>query len=110
MAKFDEETLPKFFNVREADIRAQASELIPGRVEKIYKAKALVSEIKQEKPALTVKDLKINGKDLIAMGMQPGPEMGRVLNVLLDAVLGDPSLNERDTLLEKAFAMIPFSP
>lgn len=110
MAKFDEETLPKFFNVREADVRAQASELIPGRVEKIYKAKALVSEIKQEKPALTVKDLKINGKDLIAMGMQPGPEMGRVLAVLLDAVLGDPSLNERDILLEKAFAMIPFSP
>ena len=110
MAKFDEETLPKFFDVREADVRAQASELIPARVEKIYKAKTLAAEIRQEKPALTVKDLKINGKDLIAMGMQPGPEMGRILDVLLDAVLGDPSLNERDILLERAFAMIPFAP
>jgi hypothetical protein len=32
--------------------------------------------------------------------MKSGPEMGRVLNALLDRVIEDPSLNEKNTLLE----------
>jgi hypothetical protein len=34
--------------------------------------------------------------------MQPGPAIGRVLNALLEAVLAEPSLNERGQLLKRA--------
>ncbi|MBP1756229.1 MAG: cca, partial [Firmicutes bacterium] len=46
--------------------------------------------------------LKVNGRDLIDIGMKPGKEMGVILYDLLTEVLERPSLNERDTLLSMA--------
>ena len=44
----------------------------------------------------------MTGKDLIKeTGMEPGPEMGAMLRRLLDMVVEEPSLNERETLLGK---------
>lgn len=43
--------------------------------------------------------LAVGGSDLIAAGIAPGPACGAVLERLLDAVLRDPSRNERETLL-----------
>ncbi len=43
------------------------------------------------------------GDDLIAeLGLEPGPRIGRLLAVLVDAVLEDPALNDRETLLALA--------
>jgi tRNA nucleotidyltransferase (CCA-adding enzyme) len=47
-------------------------------------------------------DLAIDGTDLIGLGYREGPELGRVLAGLLAAVVDDPGLNTRDTLLERA--------
>jgi tRNA nucleotidyltransferase (CCA-adding enzyme) len=47
-------------------------------------------------------DLAVDGNDLIAAGFRPGPELGRVLNELLDAVVDEPELNTRDELLARA--------
>lgn len=44
----------------------------------------------------TLRDLKINGKDLHALGVPGGPEMGRLLNAVLDEVVVDPT-NEKLT-------------
>lgn len=46
--------------------------------------------------------LKVDGRDLINIGYKPGKELGRTLNILLDLVLKNPSLNKKLTLLEKA--------
>ena len=53
-------------------------------------------------PPLVVGDLAIDGRDLIALGLKPGPVFRDVLQQLLDWVLGDPSRNERDGLLLRA--------
>jgi tRNA nucleotidyltransferase (CCA-adding enzyme) len=47
-------------------------------------------------------DLAIDGEDLVAAGIPMGPRVGELLRALLDAVLGDPSLNERAALLSLA--------
>ena len=47
-------------------------------------------------------DLAINGDDLIAAGLEPGPDLGRVLRELLHDVVEDPALNTRAELLERA--------
>jgi tRNA nucleotidyltransferase (CCA-adding enzyme) len=53
--------------------------------------------------ALTLSSLKINGRDLMRrLALPPGPQVGLVLNYLLEAVLDDPSLNETTTLLTLA--------
>ncbi len=44
-------------------------------------------------------DLAVDGSDLIASGLAPGPSLGAVLRGLLDAVIEEPALNEREHLL-----------
>lgn len=44
-------------------------------------------------------DLAINGRDLIAMGMQQGRELGDMLDTLFERVLDEPELNTREKLL-----------
>jgi tRNA nucleotidyltransferase (CCA-adding enzyme) len=49
-----------------------------------------------------LRDLAVNGSDLIALGYEPGPALGRALDRLLREVVDDPSRNERETLLRRA--------
>jgi hypothetical protein len=49
-----------------------------------------------------LRDLAVDGNDLIELGFQPGPQLGRILHELLDAVVDEPSLNTRDELLSRA--------
>ena len=50
--------------------------------------------------ALDLGELAVDGDDVrTALGIPAGPEIGRVLRVLLDRVVADPALNERERLL-----------
>ena len=42
---------------------------------------------------LAVRDLAVTGKDLIRLGIRPGPELGKILSMLLDQVLKYPEQN-----------------
>lgn len=64
--------------------------------------RAAVQGIRDRGEATSRGQLALTGDDLQAAGVEPGPELGRVLARLLDAVLEDPSLNTRDRLLELA--------
>jgi tRNA nucleotidyltransferase/poly(A) polymerase len=54
----------------------------------------------KQQTALRVEDLAIDGNDLAAIGLAPGPKLGQTLEWLLEQVVEDPALNTRDTLLE----------
>src|SRR5919198_2633296 len=49
-----------------------------------------------------LEDLAVDGSDLLAIGYSEGPELGRALDSLLDAVVEEPALNTREQLLELA--------
>jgi len=49
-----------------------------------------------------LRDLAVDGNDLIELGFRPGPQLGRILHELLDAVVDEPALNTRDQLLGRA--------
>ena len=66
----------------------------------------MVRRIEVERPPLRVQDLAVGGKDLIALGLAPGPEFSRILAALLDWVLDDPARNEREGLLKRAALLI----
>jgi putative nucleotidyltransferase with HDIG domain len=53
----------------------------------------------EKSTALGLKDLAVNGNDLIAAGLSPGKRLGVILNELLQAAIDDPALNTRETLL-----------
>ena len=61
----------------------------------------IVASIRAAKDPLTLKDLAVNGKDLIAAGVRPGPDVGETLERLLADVLEDPTRNTRTQLLAR---------
>lgn len=89
------------FILREAD-RIGSGKREPGSVS-IQKLKSRILKIVEEQNAITVKDLRVNGYDIMeTLGIPPGPMVGKILNHLLQVVLEDPTKNERTTLLELA--------
>jgi len=63
-------------------------------------------EILADEDCLSLKELAINGKDLMNMGIKPGKEIGRILNHCLELVLENPKLNTQETLKALAEKMI----
>ena len=60
--------------------------------------------IRAENACLTLRDLAVNGKDMMALGLR-GAEIGKTLNALLDAVLEERLPNDREALLRYAGEM-----
>lgn len=65
----------------------------------------LLEEILAEQPCLTLKDLAVSGRDLMALGFPAGPELGRCLNILLDQVREETLENNKEALLARAREM-----
>ncbi len=72
----------------------------PSEFDDIYKLKFECERVLSEKQPLSVKDLDIDGYDLMKMGVPQGRDIGSILNSLLEIVLDDPELNNKDVLLE----------
>ena len=70
-----------------------------GRTAACDRLAALARELLAQPPCFTVRDLAINGNDLLALGLPRGPEIGRTLNALLERVLAGELPNERERLL-----------
>lgn len=65
--------------------------------------RARIEGVLAAKAALTLGDLKVDGTDVMReLGLPPGPRVGEVLGWLLEQVVEEPSLNERDRLLRRA--------
>jgi tRNA nucleotidyltransferase/poly(A) polymerase len=71
-------------------------------VQNILELKERLKKVEDENSALSLKDLKINGNDLINAGISPGKKIGYILNELFQTVLDDPQMNEKDKLLKVA--------
>jgi tRNA nucleotidyltransferase (CCA-adding enzyme) len=65
----------------------------------------LIDALISENSCLHIRDLAIDGHDLIAIGFEPGPRLGEVLNALLSQVIDNTIPNEKAALLEAAEAM-----
>lgn len=72
------------------------------RQQLLDKIEASAKELLAEKACFSLKNLAVSGKDLIDLGMEPGPGMGKILNHLLEAVMDGQVPNEKAQLLQKA--------
>lgn len=98
-SKIGRDLFPLLMKVNYADNLAKsdmAKQLIIPCLDVIEEA---FREIAAADDCLTLKELAINGKDLMAMGIQPGKEIGRILGECLEWVLDEPERNERETLI-----------
>ena len=98
VSKLTPELFARLMVVQRADINAQSDYHKEQKEQVLNETKRLFEEIIEEKNCLSIKELKINGKDLMDMGVPQGKEIGEILSWLLDQVLEQPVLNERETL------------
>lgn len=96
------ETLEKLIEIRIADINAQSDRNKIPRIDRCYLILEIARDIVLTNQCFQIKDLDINGNDVIDLGVPKGPMVGKVLNHLLDLVIDDKIKNERDVLLEVA--------
>lgn len=62
--------------------------------------KGLAGKIREEGDCISMKDLAVNGSDLIKAGMSPGKELGEMLDKMFQLVLKEPQKNTKALLLE----------
>lgn len=102
MNKIGPDIFPMLFKVSRADILAQSNYLREEKIGRLADLELLYNEICEADDCISIKSLMINGNDLISLGCEPGCKIGDILNRLLDRVLDDPSLNDKETLLRMA--------
>lgn len=98
--KIGEEQFRRLLNVRRADIKAQAYIEQESRLQKIDNIEYILEKVLQKDECFSLKDLAVNGKDLIEIGYKPGKEIGNTLNCLLQLVIEGVYPNEKDELLK----------
>lgn len=91
----------QLLEVKQADNMGQAPEKVKSCLVELEEIMAKAERVLLEGQCLTLKDLAVNGRDVIAAGIAPGPEVGRVLEGLLEQVLSGEIPNERETLLDR---------
>jgi len=99
-----EENLPDLFALRRCDAFAFAA--VPPPADLLLPLQRRVEAALAQSRALSLKDLAVTGRDLLALGVPPGPRVGIVLQSLLEAVVEDPAQNDRQTLLKIARNLI----
>lgn len=98
--RFGEEDIYRYLEVVEADRRTHNKEIC--NLEDLEQIKSILKKIQENKPPLSMKDLKISGKDLLKVGTPKGKIIGEILDYLMEKVLEDESLNNYDTLISLA--------
>jgi poly(A) polymerase/tRNA nucleotidyltransferase (CCA-adding enzyme) len=92
--------LNSLFDLRRAD--AFALENHPQTCKNLDAFEERIEQILSQDGALSLKDLEVNGKDLIQMGITNGIKIGWTLNELLNTVLDSPEMNQKEKLLNLA--------
>jgi tRNA nucleotidyltransferase (CCA-adding enzyme) len=88
--------------LNEADVRGKGRDCSED-LAALAGLKAHVAKVLAAGAALSTRDLKLNGRDLMQdLGMKPGRQLGEILDALLEAVVAEPSLNDREKLLDLA--------
>lgn len=96
-----EDLFPLYLEVKDADTRAQSDFRFQEKMDYLEEVRHLYRKILEEGDCLSLKDLAVNGKDLIAAGMKPGREIGEVLGAMYRDVIDDPEHNNKEYLMEK---------
>jgi tRNA nucleotidyltransferase (CCA-adding enzyme) len=93
------ENIRTLFALRRADNIGSGA-----RQPRMVKLEQLWQRVEQElarQNAFSLRDVKVDGHGVMAtLGLKPGPAVGRVLAWLFERVTDDPSLNERDALID----------
>jgi tRNA nucleotidyltransferase (CCA-adding enzyme) len=90
---------PYYMAVRVANIKGGSFHDRKLKLEKVIRIRNHYRKTLLENQCTTLEMLALTGQDLIQMGLAPGPEIGRILNEVLEFVIDYPKYNNRMYLL-----------
>jgi len=98
--KMGEELIFPLLELRRADVVAQGK---GGHTQDVDELEEKIKLELERKPPFGLKDLAVNGNDLMeSFNLPPSPLVGQILNHLLEMVLDEPELNHKENLLKEA--------
>jgi tRNA nucleotidyltransferase (CCA-adding enzyme) len=99
-------TLHQLLAIKQADMDGQSTHEREQKQTTLRNARLLLEDVLEEPPAYTVGDLALTGRDLIAMGVNPGPTLGAILKTLLCEVQDETLPNTREALAARTSQLI----
>jgi len=97
LKRLGEQNVDDLINLQIADIVGSKP---PYDFEDVILLKNELKRIIETKEPISVKQLAVNGYDLIELGIKPGKRMGEILNELVQIVMDNPNTNNKECLLE----------
>ena len=94
------------FELQQADVLAETDDMQKQQLTDLEKTKMLYHEVIKRGDCVSLKQLALNGKDLIALGATPGKELGALLEKLLEEVLDAPEKNTREYLSDRVMQFL----
>lgn len=101
IVKITSELMPVFFALKRSDILGQSDYHRTEKLHYIDEFEKMYEKIIRDGDCISIKNLAVNGKDLIDAGMKPGKDMGDLLSLMFEHVLEEPSHNTKEYLLSK---------
>ena len=98
LGRLGEEGLQSLLTLQEADMGSKGTDYF----NPIPQLQGMIRELMAEEGCMTLRQLAVNGHDLMALGIPAGKSIGRCLTALLDAVLDERLPNDREELLQAA--------
>lgn len=92
----------QFIKVQRADISAKNPAVVEKKQKLLDEKEMVYRQIIERGDCFEVKTLKVNGNDLMSAGIPKGPLVGAVLERLVELVIDEPELNNKDDLLKLA--------
>lgn len=102
LSRLGERDFRVLLRVKMADTAAQELARADGERAQLRETELLLNRILARGLCYSLKDLKVDGRDLIALGIPQGKEIGRILSLLLEEVMDGTCPNERQALLSRA--------
>lgn len=103
--KIGEGRFRQLISVREADILAHTEGTQASRLERCNALHQILEEVLREEQCFKLKDMHINGKDILALGIPEGKQVGAILQFLLGRIIAGDLENDREILLHEAAKM-----
>ena len=101
LSRLGSETMEELLCLQEADMGSKGTG-IPGNTEQFSKIRSIIADILADQACLSIKDLAVNGRDLMELGFAPGKTLGACLQSLLEQVLDERLPNDKTALLKAA--------
>lgn len=98
--------LRQLFCVQQADIRALSPDAQGPKLKTLRETEDLLQTVLSQPPAWKLEHLAIGGRDILALGVLPGKQVGHILQTLLEHVMDGDTANTREALLHRAQDLI----